>query len=73
MVESDLGNGFRVTKFAINAEEIRRDDGHRLVGKPLELGDTVPGFESAVAVYSDDRWTVEVSLLDLQLPGGRPF
>ena len=53
--------------------EIGHGDGYRLVGKLLERGETIPAFGSAVAVYSDGRWAVEISLLDLQLPGGHPF
>ena len=100
LVESELGNGFRVAELTITTEELRRNesgaiyegefaasvilpvtlyheighgDGYRLVGNFLERGETVPAFGSAVAVYTDGRWAVEINLLDLQLPGGRPF
>ena len=100
LVESELGDGFRVVEFSFTAEEPRRDgpdasyygefaaavtlpvafyheigrgDGYILVGKLLERGEIVPAFGNAVAVYGDGGWIVEISVLDLQLPGGRPF
>ena len=100
LVESELGEGFRVVELALTAEELRRDgpdasyygefaasvtlpvafyheigrgDGYLLVGKLLERGEIVPAFGNAVAAYRDGSWTFEINVLDLQLPGGRPF
>ncbi len=100
LVESELGDGFRVVELTFTAEELRRDgpgasyysefaasvtlpvafyheigrgDGYILVGKLLERGEVVPAFGNAVAVYGNGGWSVEINVLDLQMPGGRPF
>ena len=100
LVESELGDGFRVVDLTLTTEELRRDgpgasyygefaasvtlpvafyheigrgEGYILVGQLLERGEIVPAFGHVVAVYGDDGWTVEINVLDLQLPGGRPF
>lgn len=53
--------------------EVGRGEGYILVDKVLDRGEIFLAHGNAVAAYQEGRWLVEVNVLDLRLPGGRPF
>lgn len=53
--------------------EVGRGDGYVLLGTVLERGETIPAYGNAVGAYQEGRWLVEVNILDLRVPGGKPF
>ncbi len=53
--------------------KVSSGDGYVIVQKLFAIGDTLPAYGNALGVYEDGKWRVDVNILDVQMPGGRPF